>query len=212
MIKSSTIPDSAVARFDATAQPESDTETVSSFNDQINGYNLTDGSPTMNTGVFDSGANGVDFSGGASISGSSLSLSQPLTIIGVHDLNDGNTSNNSFVGDAGNGQIQFELFQGDTELKAGTTLASGTTNSLTGEITVAVFDGADSLIRQNGSKYKTGDAGTNGFANGLHIAETPVGEGSFDGVVGELIVYDGAISIDDIQSEEQRLNDKFQIY
>ena len=79
-------------------------------------------------------------------------------------------------------------------------------------VNTAVFNGASSLVRVNGSQLAAGDVGSQDL-QGLSLSTNTMGEAGasfyLSGSIAEILVYDAALSTSDIQAVEGYLNNKY---
>jgi len=194
-----TIPDNTVAHYDASQLSLNDGDTVSVWPDQQgdNDLDTQTGSPTY----VESGINGnpaIEFDGdGLEVTG--LSVTQPNTIYAVFEHRSG------FDGG--------RLLSGVSELQL-TAWANGTYNNwrayaghdLDGSNDIGiqqmttVFDGANSILRENGVETAVGDAGPTdlgGLAVGYDPSYGDYGGKYADAYVSEIVVVNsGSVDLD----------------
>lgn len=74
----------------------------------------------------------------------------------------------------------------------------------------SIFDGSDSLIRENGSQTGSGDAGLQGIY-GITLGSRPVDDRFFTGHMGEIIVVEKRPESSEINAVESYLSEKWGI-
>lgn len=211
----STIPDSAIAQYDAQAAFGSGDEgsTTSSWVDELGNYDLSGGSPT----VVGSGINGyrsVDFDGDDLLDNTNPTESQPNTIFLVTDAgfsSSHTTTRAPFSGPA-TARNQIGWSGSDTEWQsyAGSAMTGSGVTTVDTAIFTVVFDGTNSVSRVNGSEAISKDAGSYDLG-GIALGARSDSAEYYDGLIGEAVVCNARVSSSDIQSEEQRLADKWDI-
>ena len=158
----STIPDNTVAHYDASQLSLDDGDTVSVWPDEQgdNDLNIQTGSPTY----VESGINGnpaIAFDGvGDGLEDAGLSVNQPNTTYVVFEYQSGfdggrvlsGVSERQLTAWADGSQNNWRTFAGNN--------LDATTDIGIQQMT-AVFDGANSIIREEGVEIAVGDAGTN---------------------------------------------------
>jgi len=195
-------PDNTVAHYDASQLSLNDGDTVSVWTDQQGDNDLDTqiGSPTY----VESGINGnpaIAFNGDA-LEVTGLSVTQPNTTYVVFEYQsdfDGGrilsgVSERQLTAWADGSQLNWRTYAGSN--------LNATTDIGIQQMT-AVFDGANSIIRENGVETSVGDAGTN------DLGGLSVGYDSFDGYkyadayVSEIVVVNsGSV---DLEFENQLL-------
>ena len=190
----SAIPDNTVAHYDASQLSLDDGDTVSVWPDEQGDYDLDTqtGSPTY----VESGINGhpaIAFDGvGDGLEVAGLSVTQPNTTYVVFEYRSGwdggrvlsGVSERQLTVWASRNQEYWYTYAGS---KVG-----GSTDIGIQQMT-AVFDGANSIIREDGVETAVGDAGTNDLG-GLSVGYDPfsgsIGEGSnyADAYVSEIVI------------------------
>ena len=210
------IPDSAIAHFDASDESTIITSdgNVVEWHDKLGNYDLTgealayepNGINNLPSVEFD----GVDNALSAEFSDP---LQQPNTVFAVVQFLDDDLSEFSpFFGSEGDSE--HAMIQGDSDgfqrIDAGEFLRAGdTTNDAL--LFTAVFDEADSLIREDGVETGSGNAGS-GSLDGLQLgAEGGPFDQHYEGYISEVVPCDGRLSQSDIEDEEQRLANKWEI-
>jgi hypothetical protein len=168
--------------------------------------------PTTGT-VTINGLNALDFNGSTqtmALSGPVGNLApQPVTVLLVAKL-DANTSNRHIT-DQGDDGVRF-LITGDGNWRAfaGSAVIGNTVSADTDPHTITfVGNGASSSMRVDGSSVGSGNPGSGGVRRGWRIF---LSAGAYtDGRLGEMLVYDSALSGTDLTDAEDYLMDKWGI-
>ena len=207
------IPDSAIAQYDAQALSGNDGDGLSTWPDEIGNNDITGGNPIIR----DAGINGnrsLEFDGvNDSLDISFSTISQPNTIISVVEFGKSDTTEDSFIIDS-ESNSDHAVSQGRYEkqsIEAGS-LLRGAAVTQDPILITGIFDGSNSVIKENGSQQNTGDAGNNGLT-GISVGINQSGntDDMYQGYIGEIMVYESRLSSSEIDSEEQRLADKWGI-
>jgi hypothetical protein len=194
-------PDNTVAHYDASQLSLNDGDTVSVWPDEQgdNDLDTQTGSPTY----VESGINGnpaIAFDGDA-LEVTGLSVTQPNTTYLVFEYHGGFDGGRVLSGVSGR---QLTAWAERTEDVNWRTFAGGDLNASTDlgiQQMTAVFDGADSSIRENGVETSVGDAGTNdlgGLSVGYDSYGYENGEGRHyvDAYVSEIVVVNsGSVNL-----------------
>lgn len=211
------IPDSVVAQYDAQQLNLNDQDRITSWDDPINGYTLTDGpgldyvSEGLN-GHPSAFADGTDDTLG--LDSWLVDLTQPITISGAVELLSTDGDQQQIHGwEDGSGSTALGHYidggSGDRFLFSGTTLDGGAVDTEV-VIYVAVFDGANSIFLDNGTEY-AGDAGsrdgTSGGAMRLGAAQNETRHTHAH--IGEIAVHDTGLDATARDDEYQRLLSKW---
>jgi len=136
--------------------------------------------------------------------GVSLSVSQPYTIFAVTDLT---TSTNRFaVIDTGSTDT-FRLQKGKsrTVLNAGSYYLSSPNPTASPAVYTVVFDGANTLVRENGIEFSVGNIGSAGISK-IELFYEQIDTG----LLGFLELHDGLPS-NGLQTREQQIADDWDI-
>lgn len=203
------------ARYDATELSLSDGETPDPWPDETgNGHDLSPGGgPTYQSDGINGNA-GVNFDGSDdNFTVSFTSVSQPVHIFAVIIDNNGGSSSAEYLWDGTNSENAVSWRYGGgggiQAINAGADVSIS--NVIQGEpmITNALYDGSNSLLRQNGGEQSSsGDVGTNSLEGGFTLgarADTS-NNGAYD--VGEILIY--PMDKSGIQGDvEQYLSDKW---
>ena len=134
--------------------------------------------------------------------GVSLSVSQPITIFAVTDLS--TTTSRLAIVDAG---CSFRLQPGKsrTVLNAGSFYTSSPDPTANPAIYTVVFDGANTLVRENGIEFSVGNIGSAGISK-IELFYEPIDTG----LLGFLELHDGLPS-NGLQTREQQIADDWDI-
>ena len=208
------IPDSAVLHLDATKLGLSDGESVSTWPDESGeGNDLSGSGPTYQESV-QNGNPVVRFDGTDDIlNNSSPLISQPYTtIVAIQAVTASDRHTIISTVDDGDQRAGFRYFfdTNDFQIFAGSSASGGspTTDFI---IATAIFDGAASEVRINGSTAFTGNPGSHPFG-GFQLGEFYTGGDNLDGDIGEVGFYDANLaSTGELADEEQRFADKWGI-
>ena len=191
-----TLPDNTVAHYDASQLSLTDGDTVSVWPDEQgdNDLDTQTGSPTY----VESGINGnpaIAFDGdGLEVTG--LSVTQPNTTYVVFEYRSGWDDGRVLSGVSERQLILWAALNRQNWLTFAGNRLDATTDLGIQQMT-AVFDGANSIIREEGVKIAVGDAGTN------DLGDLSVGYDSFDdsnyadAYVSEIVVVNsGSVDLD----------------
>ena len=194
--KNLTIHDNIVAHYDASKLSLSDGDTVSVWPDEQgdNDLNIQTGSPTY----VESGINGnpaIAFNGDG-LEDTGLSVTQPNTTYVVFEIQSGWDDGRVLSG-VSERQITAwaSLDENEWRTWAGNILDATTDIGI--QQMTAVFDGANSIIREEGVEIAVGDAGTNDLG-GLSVGYDSFGDSNYaDAYVSEIVVVNsGSVDLD----------------
>ena len=178
-----------------------------------NGNTVSQGSSAAQptTGTRTIGAlNALDFSSGDYIYRNSVPHTQPLTLAMIAQTDNATPSANAFVTYLTPASVGIRGYGiNDWTINAGGHVLAGTDADTSPHLLVAVFNGASSEIRLDGTSLATGNAGTTANA-AIAIGGSNVGA-LWDGLVGEWIDCAGALSGTDLASLESYLMTKWGI-
>ena len=152
-----TLPDNTVAHYDASKLSLNDGDTVSVWPDERgdNDLDIRTGSPTY----VESGINGypaIAFDGdGLEVTG--LSVPQPNTTYVVFEFQ--SHSDSRVLSGVSERQLTAWISQNSWRINAGSSVIASTDVGV--QQMTAVFDGGNSIIREDGVETAVGDAGTN---------------------------------------------------
>jgi len=209
------IPNSAILQVDPVASFSSTDDGASitgSIPDESgNGNDL--GNDQGGATVVDNGINGVlslDFDRGPDeYSVSFPTIPQPTTTFAVVQYQD--TSPHEVYGSASGGSEH--IFQGHVNgtdrITAGTILSDGASDQNPHLFTL-IFDGLNSVIRKDGSQVASGNAGANGL-DGFRLGDSGVFTTNTNSLIGEVLPCSERLSQSEIDSQEQRIADKYGI-
>ena len=182
-----------------------------------NGNHVTQGTAGLRptTGIrTQNGLNVIDFDGGDwLVSADIADVAQPVTLAAVAMPDNLDDAAHNVWGNApglGN-QPSFNVNGGVWRMYAGTPVVSAVPDTAVPRLVVAVFNGASSLLRINGSQVVSGDAG----ANPLRILSLGSNEGTsqfWDGWIAEAIAVEGAVAGSDLTNLESYLNAEWAVY
>ena len=144
----------------------------------------------------------------------SWSVTQPFMTVGV--VRNPNTSSSQMLADAqggspGSGRVTQFLRHADsqTEINAGTSLTAN--NQITDyQILSCVYDGSNSIIRQDKTQQASGGAGSSDWTEGLRLGADASAGLNLDGEIVEYLVIDER-DLTKLQNEEDRLDSKYGI-
>ena len=191
------IPDNTVAHYDASELSLNDGDTVSVWPDEQgdNDLDIQTGSPTY----VESGINGnpaIAFNGdGLEVTG--LSVTQPNTTYLVFEYRSGAWDGGRVL--SGVSERQLTAWA-SPQAKNWCTYAGVSPDASTDigiQQMTAVFDGGNSIIREDGVETAVGDAGTNDL-DGLSVGYDSFGSGYYaDAYVSEIVlVNSGSVDLD----------------
>ena len=197
-----TLPDNTVAHYDASQLSLDDGDTVSVWPDEQgdNDLDIQTGSPTY----VESGINGrpaIAFDGDG-LEGTGLSVTQPNTTYVVFEFRSGFDEDRLLSG-VSSWQLAAwaEATQDSWRTYAGDNLEGS--NDLGIQQMTAVFDGGNSIIREDGVETAVGDAGTNDLG-GLSVGYDSYGynyagqpRNYADAYVSEIVIVNsGSVDLD----------------
>jgi len=204
----SAIPDNTVAHYDASQLSLNDGDTVSVWPDEQgdNDLDIQTGSPTY----VESGINGnpaIAFNGdGLEVTG--LSVNQPNTTYVVFEYQSENFDEGRVLSGVSERQATAWAYSGTNEWRTYAGLPLRGSNDLGIQQMTAVFDGGNSIIREDGVETAVGDAGT-GDLGGLSVGygaygyDNGEGRQYADAYVSEIVIVNsGSV---DLEFENQLL-------
>ena len=209
-----TIPDNTVAHYDASQLSLTDGDTVSVWPDEQgdNDLDTQTGSPTY----VESGINGnpaIAFDGdGDGLEDTGLSVTQPNTTYVVFEYRSGWDGGRVLSGVSESQLTAWADGEENNWRTAAGDYLNGS-NDLGIQLMTAVFDGGNSIIREDGVETAVGDAGTNdlgGLSVGYDAFGYNNGEGRHyaDAYVSEIVIVNsGSVDLD----FENRLLEKWGI-
>lgn len=201
------IPDSTVLHLDAREVAATDGDTLSTWRDQSDaGNDLTGGSPTYTADV-QNGNPVLRFSGGDYLDNSTPAVSQPITWMAViKTTGNGREAIGSTTNDADQ-RAQYRYDDGDYAYFHGDTTVKGGSTDTNFHVLTHISDGANSVLRVDGTEVVSGDAGPHTWG-GLRIGNTYSGNEPHDGDQAEHLVCDANLSsTGELAEQEQRLAD-----
>lgn len=167
-----------------------------------------------NSGVkYKNGYNTIDFDANTSdylISSSpwTTPLTQPITVFIVSNTNSLNSTRYVFAGLNAGEAVFFKDSSNKYTMNAGASLADSSAIDTAFHCWTLEFNGASSDLSKDGTSVATGNAGANGLT-GMALGSSRLGTLFHDGSIGEVLIYDGALSAGDITSIETYLSDKW---
>jgi len=212
------IPDSAIAQYDVNQETGySDTDTLDPLTDFVGGFDASAiSAPQYRTNV-QNGNPVVRYDGtddGHTVPATEwTTLTQPFTIISVVvDAAQGASNERIVARDSSADQlvtVRWNDAGGTWNLFAGGDLNGSTTAPPL--ILSAVFDGVDSVIRENGTQTGSGDVGTNSLQS-VRVGFDAEFGGYLNGDLGGLWIYDADLrDTGELSGEEQDLADEWGI-
>jgi hypothetical protein len=210
----SAIPDSGLKHhFDATEISGSDGDSISTWPDKAGSKDLTQATssnqPTLKTGQLN-GNDVVSFSLSTflDVAFSEITQANHVFIVAKADkLEDGRI----FDSETGSDSHSIMLASGSSKfaLEAGSRLRASSWDK-NWHIHSALFNGASSIKRLDGSQTASGDAGSLGL-DGITVGQRAEGASEFQGDVAEILVYDQELTDSDRDAVESYLSDKWGI-
>lgn len=200
------IPDSGVARYDATRLGLSSGSSINSWSDLWSNFDLSGSGSTYR----ESGLNGhptveFDLSSGDNISNTDISITQPYTMIAVVEIGSSGSSVHWFNSMNDNTTSLLMHSSDDTwELNAGNRTRKGTWSSNAYIISV-IWDGSNSVLRKNGEQEFTTDAGTS------NLEDIKISYDSNSVKISEMRFYNKSLKKSFIKSEESELSNKYDL-
>ena len=190
-------PDNTVAHYDASQLSLNDGDTVSVWPDEQgdNDLDTQTGSPTY----VESGINGnpaIAFNGvGDGLESTGVSVTQPNTTYLVFEYQSGFDGGRVVSGVSEAQLTEPSSFSNDWRIFAGETL-NGSTDIGIQQMT-AVFDGSNSIIREDGVETAVGDAGPDDLG-GLSVGyDAPADANYADAYVSEIVIVNsGSVDLD----------------
>lgn len=140
----------------------------------------------------------------------SFALAQPLTIFAVSQ-HGGGDDGTGFLFDGGGGERTaiYRASAGNWRFYAGSESADIAASDAAPSITCAVFNGASSLFRLNGTQVSSNNTGSQGVDDGLVIGSADGSVACWPGKISEIIVYSGAKTTGEIEQTEAYLSAKW---
>ncbi|SDL08822.1 hypothetical protein [Natronorubrum texcoconense] len=210
------VPESTIAHYDAqSAFGEGDDGTsISTWTDEYNGFDLTGDSPTLRADGIN-GYQSVEFDGSGDVLNTDTGANdQPITVFAVVELLGGESDHQIFWGD--NSSDEFWMAQGASDGWNSISTSEGDridgNFSTQGEaiIMVAVFDGSNSFIRENGEETASGNLDSD-VLEGLSIGDVGSRDNNWHGLAGEFLVVGDRLDTDQIQEWEEKLSENWDI-
>jgi hypothetical protein len=203
------VPDFALASWDATKLTLTDGDSISTFTDSVGQFDLSNGASTYQANV--QNGNAVARYGGSADYNSANApsdITQPFTVTAVVvDFSAPSTDRFTVLGHLADDFPQLWWDQGKWSVYGGSFINGNNTSPPL--VLAAVFDGANSLLRENGTQTASGDVGGYTIQSASIGAQNGV-EYYIDGDIGEVTVYDGNLDAEGkLADEEQRLAEKW---
>jgi len=205
------IPDGGLShRYDASQLTGSQGSDVNSLPDSEQNDDLTvnAGQTTLKTDA-QNNLNVVRLDGDDGLIASGVSVSQPFHVFIVFRLNSVSTSANEHIIAAESTDVRFLNESGVYRAESGSILRGGTPDT-NYHIASLLFNGANSVVRIDGSDLLSGDLGTLSLG-GFRVGEFYDGGFFADMEFGEGLIYD-ADKTSEQSDIESALNDKWAVY
>lgn len=203
-----TYPENTIAAYDAQQLTAySDGDTVGTWTDKINSNDATnsEGSATYRpTGI--NGYPALEFSGSQGYL-ATISYNQPVTVFAVASFD--NSDNATAYATGGFISMGYKSGSGFSIRSDSFSDISGATGSGL-KLLTGVIDGSNTEIREEGSTTAVGDA-SSASAEDIYLGYTSGSQFQLDGLIGEVVVVNDSMTQTEIESEEQRLADKWGI-
>lgn len=178
--------------------------------------NLTNSSSSPSNGTRTvNGLNVIDFVSGTNriMASANYSLSQPVTyfVVVVCDLATGTgTLNASVIRDPTGSQPSVLVYSsGAANTRAWTyyagSIRQGSAMDNNPHVVTAIFNGASSGLWVDGSSVSTAGPGAGTVTNGIQLGSSS----SFDGAIGEVLLYSSALGTSDREAVESYLRTKW---
>jgi len=199
----SAIPDSDLlqARYDATELSLSDQDDVTTWPDETdNNRNLDEGgTPIYETDVIN-GNPAVYTDGDDDYLATTWSeISAPNYVYAVFQKLNPTSRNETLLDSFSSSRSEFRQSGGGTWRMEGSDLIDDGGTDSDNHILVAIFDGANSSMRLDGSEVVSGDVGSTSY-DGFQIGESSVGGQHGEYYIGEILVYYSEPSTSDVES------------
>lgn len=203
------IPNSAIAHYDAQSLSLTDGDTVSTWPDETtNGYDLSGASPVYQTGNIN-GNPAVRFDGNTGPLMSDISdVTQPNTILLVLSAEDVSSVLVALDGNPNaDSATQHDLQVNGSDWRLQGDLSGGSrTNDHT--LLTCIFDGVNSVIRQDGQQVASGTIASETLA-AINLGSRSDGNNAVTGDYGEVLVCDTRLSSTVIDEQEQRMSGRW---
>lgn len=189
---------------------------TSNFADQSDESNdLNNGTISGTTSI--NSVQAGDFSGASDgvWSNSFTTVSQPFTVFAVVDPGFASSTSSDHAvcqlqTGSGNSLLSLEWYSSNSNwiIYAGNLVNGSSDNNA--QLLTAVFDGSNSLIREDGTQTGSGDAGSREMdVIGVGSGEPDSSSRYFNGAIGEVRVYPDRPTNNTISAEESDLNEKW---
>ena len=127
-------------------------------------------------------------------------ISTPFAVFAIVELADDNESNQMFItGNVENDLHALRWSPGEWELRLTGDALSGSGDGTVQQIS-GIYDGGESEIREEGTQTGTSDIGSGNIEN-ISIGNRGLDQtGYWDGMIGEILVYEQIPTISDVES------------
>lgn len=194
------VPDKALHQYDISKLSGfTDGDAVNTIPDQIGNADLTGQGTYRESGINGNPAielDGVD----DNFDASSTTISTPNTIYAVFEYR--STGDQVIVSfENANGSTSTHnstIISGNNEIFAGSALVGS--SDLTIQQQTAVFDGSNSVLREEGTQTATGDTGSRTSAENIHLGSRENDSLFSDALIGEVVVVDSGNIDTDFES------------
>lgn len=172
--------------------------------------------PIYRTGVAISGLGAAQWDGtnARSLNATGVTLTQPDTIFIAAKVSSSSAGDYRHLVDgitAGTGRqiLRLGIAGANWEIYAGTVLSGGTGDT-NWHVFTAVYNGASSSLRIDGTGVISGSGGTQGTSGGIRIGiNNDDASGMLDGYIGEMVFYNASVSTTDRDGLETYLHNKW---
>ena len=135
-----------------------------------------------------------------------VTLPQPFTFVAVAQYDDVDTAARNTV--CGAPALYFRTNAGNWNMNAGTALIGSADDALP-HVLVGIFNGATSEYRKDGTSMIVGNAGTSGISAAAFNIGRNQASTTWDGIIGEVVVTNTALSGADLTALESYLRTKW---
>ncbi len=206
------IPDNAILQVDPTQSFTSgdDGATISTIPDEIGNLDLANdsgGAVLVENGI--NGVRSMDFDRPDEYAVSFPIVSQPTTIFIAIQFQDTNP-HEVFGSNVSGSPHLFQGFVNENDRIFGGGTVSGPSSNTNPHLFTLIFDGANSVIRRDGSQVGSGDAGTNGL-DGFRLGDSGEFNNNTNSLIGEVLPCNTRLSSGVIDQQESRIADKYGI-
>jgi len=209
------LPSSAIFQVDPVASFSSADDGASitgSIPDESgNGNDLSNaqgGATVVNNGI--NGVRSLDFDRGPDeYAVQFTTVAQPTTIFIVIQYQDSSTQEAFGSANGGSAYNLQGFVAGSDRIFAGNPVTDGASDQNPHLFTL-IFDGSNSVIRKDGSQVASGNVGTNGL-DGFRLGGSTEFNNNTNSLIGEVLPCSERLSQSEIDSQEQRIADKYGI-